>query len=71
MDSPERITGVSVSMFSVARYYGGIVFNGEEYRYDYATDTLIRLDVWKRENKRVKNKKVQEEKIGDLFDNYR
>lgn len=45
--APEEIHGVSLSMFSVARYYGGCTFNGATYVYDLARDVLVRADVLK------------------------
>lgn len=44
---PEEIHDVSQSMFSIARYYGGIKFNGEQYVYDPTRDVLIRADILK------------------------
>lgn len=40
-------TGVSHTQLSIARHYGGIVFNGQHYTYMPATDELIRDDVLK------------------------
>jgi len=40
-------TGVSRTQLSIARHYGGIVFNGQSYTYMPATDELIRDDVLK------------------------
>lgn len=53
--TPYGITNVSVTQFSIARHYGGIKFNGEEYTYLPHTDELIRNDVlkWKRKQKRA------------------
>jgi hypothetical protein len=47
MSRPERIYNVSQTQFSVARFYGGCKFNGADYHYDAASDTLTRMDVWK------------------------
>ena len=44
--SPERIFKVSISQFSVARYYGGCKAYGHQYHYDASTDSLVRSDVW-------------------------
>ena len=41
------IRGVSQTQFSIARYYGGVVFKGMHYTYLPATDELIRADVAK------------------------
>lgn len=47
MNGPERIYNVSKTQFSVSRFYGGCKFNGVDYHYDAASDTLTRMDVWK------------------------
>ena len=42
---------VSTSQFSIARHYGGLKINGEEYYYDHLTDCLINkkdLKEWKK-----------------------
>ncbi len=41
------ICGVSNSQFSIARFYGGIKYNGETYTYDPTSDELVRNDVLK------------------------
>ena len=46
-DSAFIIQGVSESMFSVARYYMGMRWNGYHYAYVPPTDELIREDVVK------------------------
>lgn len=33
---------VSTSQLSIAKYYGGMKIQGEEYKYDYANDALVR-----------------------------
>lgn len=54
-DAYFAIRGASHGMFSVARHYGGMTFNGYDYTYDPNTDELIRDDVlklvmkWRRE----------------------
>lgn len=45
--APYAIQGVSTGFFSVARHYGGAVFNGCGYTYLPATDELVRDDVLK------------------------
>ena len=47
MNHPERIANVSMTQFSIARRFGGIVFNGVHYVYDPATDECIREDVFR------------------------
>ena len=42
---PDEIHHVSRSQLSVARYYGGITYQGVSYAYDRARDVLIRRDV--------------------------
>ena len=46
MNETERFYNVSQSQLSIARYYGGLTFNGAHYYYDAASDTLTRADVW-------------------------
>lgn len=46
-DAPFAIQGVSHGMFSVARHYGGMKYNGHRYNYIPTTDELIRDDVIK------------------------
>lgn len=65
--APERILGVSVSQFSVARYYGGCRYAGQEYHYDVDADSLIRMDIWLSQIKQQRKdhaarKKMQREK---------
>jgi hypothetical protein len=45
MNAPEKIHNVSQTQFSIARYYGGIKFNGYTYRYNADDDTLTREDI--------------------------
>ena len=45
--TPFMISGVSITQFSVARYYGGMSYNGASYLYLPETDELIRDDVAK------------------------
>lgn len=47
MNRPEKIHNVSMSQLSIARYYGGIMFNGAYYHCDATEDTLTRGDIWK------------------------
>jgi hypothetical protein len=58
-ESPERIYGVSQSIFSVSRYYGGCKAYGETYHYDANTDSLVRMDVWRQQIK--KSDKIADE----------
>ena len=43
--APFLIDGVLNSQFSIARFYGGIRFNGEHYTYLPGADQLVRNDV--------------------------
>ena len=51
--TPFGMTNVSMTQLSIARYYGGITYNGEAYVYIPKTDELIRQDVlrWKKKRK--------------------
>ena len=60
--SPFGIRNVTQSQFSVARYYGGINFNGSIYIYYPDTDELIREDVMKWKAKQLKEKQLKEKK---------
>lgn len=53
-ETPYLIRGVCSTQFSVARYYGGCVYNGANYTYLSETDELIREDVLKWVAKRCK-----------------
>jgi hypothetical protein len=44
-DSPYVINGVMNTQFSIARFYGGIEFNGFSYFYCADHDQLVRRDV--------------------------
>jgi hypothetical protein len=41
------IANVSQTQFSIARHFGGIKFNGSEFKYFPADDLLVRQDVVK------------------------
>lgn len=56
MKDPERLYHVSASQFSVARHFGGCMFQGKHYYYDAENDALVRHDVWKKELKEDKDK---------------
>ena len=53
--TPYGITNVRMTQFSIARFAGGIVYNGEHYTYLPLTDELIRNDVlkWQQKQKRA------------------
>jgi uncharacterized protein YbjQ (UPF0145 family) len=59
-DAPYIITGVSTSIFSVARHYGGMKFQGYRYTYDPVRDELIRNDVLKWLTQQAKQQKALE-----------
>jgi hypothetical protein len=67
--SPFGITNVTQTQFSIARYYGGINFNGSMYIYCPDTDELIRKDVmkWKAKQLKTKNKKQSEDSQQELI----
>ena len=50
------MTNVSMTQLSIARHYGGIRYNGDQYKYFADTDELVRDDVlkWQRKQKRAK-----------------
>ena len=45
--TPFMISGINLTQFSVARFYGGMSYNGASYIYLPETDELIRDDVVK------------------------
>jgi hypothetical protein len=55
-DAPERIHNWLNTQLSIARHYGGIIYNGEEYviAYNEEGQPLVRMDVFKREQKAKK-----------------
>jgi hypothetical protein len=64
-EAPERIYGWLNSHLSIARFYGGIAFNGSSYYISPKEEgqPLVRADVLKREakEKRRKVEKAKEE----------
>jgi len=58
--TPFGYRGVSSSIFSIARHYGGIVSDGDNYVYVPPSDELIRADVLKWKAKRDEKLKKQE-----------
>lgn len=52
MNFPDVIHNVSQTQLSVARHYGGIKLNGEDYTYDHEKDTLTKSKVLDAELKR-------------------
>ena len=46
-DTPYMIRGVSGGMFSIARHYGGMTYQGRRYEYMPDTDECVRADVVK------------------------
>jgi len=57
---PKKFYGVSQSQLSIARYYGGITYNGHLYTYNPVDDTLTldsELKAEKKEKKRRKRKR--------------
>lgn len=69
---PEEIHNVSMGFFSIARYYGGIKFQGVYYAYDPTRDVLVRDDVLKArakaEREKKKAKKAAKGKNKGLFE---
>ena len=70
-DAPYAISGVSYTIFSLARHYGGIKFKGRDYEYMPATDELVREDVVRYVTKlrklQAKAKQVEAPKNNELF----
>ena len=64
-EHPPKFYRISQTQMSIARHYGGIVFNGKQYIYNPIDDTLTREDVWKKEN--MKKKKSKKKKLSKKF----
>ena len=60
--TPYLITDVSRTQLSVARHYGGMIFNSERYTYNPITDELVRDDVLKWHAKQKKAAKAKRAK---------
>lgn len=60
--TPYLIRGVSSGYFSIARYCGGIKYNGDSFTYMPTTDELVRDDVLKFIVKKRKGEKQSEQK---------
>lgn len=66
MSAPERIYGWLNTQLSVARFYGGCIYNGQRYVIAMEEDgnPLVRWDVLKREAKSKSEKQKEEKKKG-------
>ena len=51
MNPIERYYNISHSQMSIARHYGGMKVNGSEYHYNAENDSLVRRDIWKKDEK--------------------
>lgn len=60
--TPYLIRGVSQTQLSIARYCGGIKYNGDSFTYMPTTDELVRDDVLKFIVKKRKGEKQSEQK---------
>ena len=75
MTNPERIYGWLDSQLSLARFYGGITFNGVSYVIDYddPQQPLVRQDVLEAERKakkKITKTKLQVNDEMPLFDDW-
>lgn len=66
--NPKKMYHVSETQLSIARYYGGCIFNGKQYIYNPDDDTLTREDVFKKENKIAKETRRLEKHQWDCID---
>lgn len=62
--APEKLYRISQTQLSIARYYGGCIFQGKEYVYNPEDDTLTRIDVFKKERKKRDGRMCQQKAIG-------
>jgi hypothetical protein len=60
-DFPEKFYRITETQLSISRYSGGCIYNGKYYVYNPIDDTLIREDIFKKEQKSKKTKKVKNE----------
>jgi hypothetical protein len=60
--TPYVMTGISQSQLSIARHYGGIMYEGVRYIYYSLNDELIRKDVvqWVEKRRRAETKATKE-----------
>lgn len=54
MNAPDEIHKVSHTQLSVARHYGGCIFNGKEYVYFHDEDKLVRKDLLKKKKPKTR-----------------
>lgn len=54
IEQPKVILNCQMGYFSIAKYYGGIEFNGAKYLYIPTEDALIREDLVKKYQKLLK-----------------
>ena len=57
MEAPPKLYRISQTQLSIARHYGGCIFQGNNYVYNTKDDTLTREDIWKEEHKKKKEVK--------------
>lgn len=60
-DTPERIYHIGQTQLSVARHFGACTYNGAQYTYLRADDSLVRNDVLKRDE-RLRRQHAAEER---------
>lgn len=63
--TPDKIHHVSQTQFSIARFYGGITFNGVHYVYNPVEDSLTRADLLKKP--KAKRRPKAKNETGELF----
>lgn len=68
-NTPFGMTNVSMTQLSIARFYGGINYNGEHYIYLPETDELIRKDVFKwKQDQDKKTRRREPPSASELWD---
>ncbi len=67
MKNPDEIHNVSQTQLSIARHYGGIIYNGKEYVYFPNEDKLVRKDLIKKNKPKKIDKKKKIDNNGKLF----
>jgi hypothetical protein len=67
--APEKIYGWLDTQLSVARHYGGMRYQGHDYRIDFndAERPLVRIDIWRKELKAARQEQASDSYTRDLF----
>lgn len=67
-ETPYLISGISQGMFSLARHYGGMTYQGKSYIYLPEHDECVRADVVKAVEKMRKKSKIKPQAVPVTLD---